>query len=254
MEGAVGSCPCRIELPAGGRDPNAGATPDSYFPLLLAAAGGWGDILSLLLFHGADVNASMGDYHSQRRTALMAATEAGQGEIVQELCRAGAGVNAPFTLRDGTTPLMMAAARGSVPLTTTLLGAGALVNQGCTDAMGDRGRGPLAAAAGTAGSQEVTLVLLGAGAGPGGARGGEGHKPPLGARGGGAKGSAGGRPGVGVGSGPVRGAVGGCHRQCVGGRCRAGRMWMPWMPWVGAPWCWARRPGGPGQGGPSTAC
>jgi ankyrin repeat protein len=173
----AGSVPLVIELLAGGADPNERATPDSYFPLLLAAAGGWGDILSLLLFHGADVNASMGDYHSQRRTALMAATEAGQGEIVKELCRAGAGVNAPFTLRDGTTPLMMAAARGSVPLTTTLLGAGALVNQGCTDAMGDRGRGPLAAAAGTAGSQEVTLVLLGAGAAMEAARERDGYTP-----------------------------------------------------------------------------
>ena len=147
-----------VELLSKGADPNGRGVPDSTFPLLLAAKLGRRDIVGLLLEHGAAIEATMGDYHCAKRNALMAASEAGQVEIVRDLCAAGANANAQ-TFRDGTTTLMLAAFRGSLSLCTILLDAGARVNDGCTDAMGDKGRGPLAVAAGEGWVEECQLFL-----------------------------------------------------------------------------------------------
>jgi ankyrin repeat protein len=123
-------CEALLDL---GASPNERATPDSRFPLLIAAAGGRRAVLELLLQRGAEVDATMGDYQCARRSSLLAAAAGGQVEMVALLCTAGADVNR-FVLRDGSTALALAAARGSLPTVRILLASGALVNKACHDA------------------------------------------------------------------------------------------------------------------------
>ena len=140
-----------------GANPNERATPDSRFPLLIAAVGGRREVLQLLLARGADVDATMSDYQCQRRTALVAAAAAGQVEIVALLAAAGANLNA-YRLRDGSSALAMAAARGALPTVRCLLAAGAHVNLASMD-----GTTPLHMAA-AEGWVETCRVLLASGA------------------------------------------------------------------------------------------
>ncbi len=146
-----------LELLDRGANPNERAVPDSRFPLLIAAEGGRREVLALLLERGAAVDAAMSDYSCAARTALLAATQAGQVDCVGLLVAAGADVNR-CALRNGSTALMLAAERGALPLLRLLLASGAAVNATCSD-----GATALHCAAGE-GWIETSKALLGAGA------------------------------------------------------------------------------------------
>ena len=108
-----------------GFNPNQQTSGDCSTPLALSVIHGTADIATLLFEHGAqpDVPAS-----PDGATALHCAANAEQEvpEMVALLLQNGADVN--LVRRDGTTALMLAAARGHAETVRVLLAAGADVN------------------------------------------------------------------------------------------------------------------------------
>ena len=84
---------------------------------------------------GADADAPPA--YKQGRTALQAASENGNIELVRLLIRAGADINAPPAYKQGRTALQAASKNGNIELVQLLLQVGADVNAPLT---GDYGR------------------------------------------------------------------------------------------------------------------
>ncbi|MDE3154414.1 MAG: ankyrin repeat domain-containing protein, partial [Acidobacteriota bacterium] len=105
-----------------GADVNA-AQADGMTALHWAAVNGDVDLAKMLMYAGADVNAStrVGGY-----TALDIAAKDGHAEMVEALLKGGADPNGAD--EHGTTPLMLASASGNVQAVSDLLTAGAKVN------------------------------------------------------------------------------------------------------------------------------
>ena len=120
--------------------------------LFAAAEQGNAEVVRTLLSHDADVNNS--DGHG--RTALFAAAGQGNVEVVQALLSHGADVNE--SVEDGRTALFLAAEQGNVEVVQNLLSHGADVSKSDRD-----GETALFAAA-RQGSVEVVQALLGHGA------------------------------------------------------------------------------------------
>ncbi|XP_066594349.1 ankyrin repeat and KH domain-containing protein 1 isoform X2 [Prorops nasuta] len=91
-------------------------------PLMEAASAGHVDIVSLLIAHGADVNAQS----TSGNTPLMYACAGGHENVVRVLLKAGANVEDHN--ENGHTPLMEAASAGHVPVAKILLEYGAGIN------------------------------------------------------------------------------------------------------------------------------
>lgn len=125
-----------------------------YTALHAAAAAGQENAVSLLLQHGALVNAATADAEGDR--ALHIATLHGHASIMALLISAGADVNTANA--DGTTPLHVAAQAADVPIARLLLDAGA-----DADAADADGTTPLHIAA-EAGDAPIVSLLLDAGA------------------------------------------------------------------------------------------
>jgi ankyrin repeat protein len=110
---------------------NAGANIDSNAhgstALVWASHRGNKEIVRMLLYRGANVNASMSDGN----TALMWATNSGNEEIVRMLLDRGATVNASNSY--GNTALSLASSRENTELVKMLLKAGANVNASDVD-------------------------------------------------------------------------------------------------------------------------
>jgi len=117
VKAAMGGASGEASLDVNGQDAS-GRTA-----LLEAAWGGGGDIVKLLLEHGADPNIA----DKSGFTPLMRAVEGGHQPIAAALIEKGADVNCRGRVR-GTTPLMLAAEGGDQKLITLLLGAGARIN------------------------------------------------------------------------------------------------------------------------------
>jgi len=105
-----------------GVDVNA-AQGDGMTALHWAALSGDVDLAKMLLYAGANLNAStrLGAF-----TPLLLASKSGQESMVSTLLEAGANPN--DTTTNGTTALMLAAASGSVDAVTALLDRGASIN------------------------------------------------------------------------------------------------------------------------------
>ncbi|XP_064628158.1 ankyrin repeat domain-containing protein 17-like isoform X2 [Lineus longissimus] len=91
-------------------------------PLMEAASGGFVDIVTLLIAHGADVNAQS----SAGNTPLHYAACGGYADVVRVLIKAGANVEEHN--ENGHTPLMEAASAGHVGVAKILLESGAGIN------------------------------------------------------------------------------------------------------------------------------
>jgi len=105
-----------------GFNPNQEPAGDCSTPLALAVARGNADTVTLLVEHGAQVNAQAGP---DGRTALLCIADLQQDvpEMAALLLQSGADAN--LTGQDGTTALMLAASRGHVETVRLLLAAGA---------------------------------------------------------------------------------------------------------------------------------
>jgi ankyrin repeat protein len=90
--------------------------------LIIAAEEDYGDIASLLVAHGADVNAKSED----GSTALMNAAAEGNAEIVSLLISKGADLNTADN--SGQTPLIKAAGEGQARAVEILVAHGADIN------------------------------------------------------------------------------------------------------------------------------
>jgi ankyrin len=135
-------------LLAAGARPNA-ASASGETPLMIAVRAGAFEVVDALLVRGADVNVAE---PSHGQTALMWAASRGHDRIVQRLIAAGADVKARSRVRrrtvqlntrysdqntvrgvtetdlGGFTPILFAARAGNVESTSSLLAAGANVN------------------------------------------------------------------------------------------------------------------------------
>jgi ankyrin repeat protein len=116
-------------LLAAGADPNS-LDPLGGTPLLTACWLGQTSIVSLLLAHGANVNAV---HREAAASALEYAVLKGRPDIVELLLAAGANVGTRY--RGGQTVLHLAAARASVPVLNQLLSAKA--DLAATDDLGN---------------------------------------------------------------------------------------------------------------------
>jgi len=116
--------PRLLELIKKGADVNA-RDPFGGTPLMIAAKRGFSNIVSALLENGADPNATMSPPTDPKLTytALHSAAEMANNEIVIQLIRAGANVNAATEY--GETPLISAACFGNNSTVRILLEHGA---------------------------------------------------------------------------------------------------------------------------------
>jgi ankyrin repeat protein len=92
--------------------------------LTIACEGGFSEIVTILLTHGANVNLP----NSYGHTPLMLACDEGFPEIVTILLKHGANTDIPNYNLDNYTALMMACQRGHVEIVTLLIKHGANVN------------------------------------------------------------------------------------------------------------------------------
>jgi ankyrin repeat protein len=113
-----GSLPCVRALLVAGADPNANNDFDEQ-PLTYAVRGGSVPIATALLKAGGDPRGKRSDLRP-----LHEAVEKGDRKLASLLLAAGAAVDAA-TPGDRTTPLMLAARGGDVPMLRLLLGGGA---------------------------------------------------------------------------------------------------------------------------------
>ena len=143
----------RMLLQAGADVDERGHSGDT--PLQIGAAEGEAKILSVLLEHGANINAPASEY-KYGRTALQAAASTGNREIVQQMLKAGAEVNAIASPRYGCTTLQAAVESGNGELVMMLISIGADVNAPASE-LG--GRTCLQAAAETARADLVHMLL-----------------------------------------------------------------------------------------------
>ncbi|MFQ5779665.1 MAG: ankyrin repeat domain-containing protein [Nitrospiria bacterium] len=125
---------------------------DGMTPLWIASAGGYTDIVKLLITAKADVNLA----ENNGMTPLGIASAAGHTDIVRQLIRAKADVNAATT--SGVTPLYMASAEGRTDIVKQLITARADVNLATKS-----GATPLFAAS-AAGHADIVHLLMEAGA------------------------------------------------------------------------------------------
>lgn len=161
-EGERGAAPVEIEgagearAPAGGSERAGGAVEPASELTLAIRADDVGAVVAAL-DGGADANERLPEHVAGLAgTPLMLAAREARPEIVAELLRRGADVEARSP--SGATPLMLAAQRSEPDTVLALLNAGADVN-----ARTDSGRTPLIAAA-AAGSTASLRALLEAGA------------------------------------------------------------------------------------------
>ena len=105
-----------------GADPESRG-PDGYTVLMVATKKGHGEIVEILLAHGADPNAQEARYGG---TALMLAAESGNLEIVRALLDVGADVNA--RAEEGMTALLLTMESGSLEVFRLRLEYGADAN------------------------------------------------------------------------------------------------------------------------------
>jgi ankyrin repeat protein len=103
--------------------------PDGFFPLGLAAFFGHGEIVRLLLENGAQ--ATPAARNAQRVTALHGAVARGDGDIVKMLLEHGADPNA--RQESGFVPLHEAAANGKEAIARLLVEHGARVDAAADD-------------------------------------------------------------------------------------------------------------------------
>ena len=127
-------------------------------PLMYAAAGGYTDIMELLIQHGADlrcntVNEANTNGYSRlcHRTPIMMAADRGHPAAVEVLLRHGVNINTPLVRCN--TPLSLAVMHGRLEVVRTLLAYGVDVN------VSRRAGSPLMKAA-RGGHLEVVRVLL----------------------------------------------------------------------------------------------
>ena len=108
---------------------DANETDGNGEPVLvaLAARGGSGEDVELLIAAGADVAAVGAD----KRSAIHCAGEQGHAEVIRTLVRAGANCNQ--TTGKGATPLWVSCLNGQLGSLTALLDAKADVNQARTN-------------------------------------------------------------------------------------------------------------------------
>jgi ankyrin repeat protein len=101
-------------------------------PLIVASMNGHGEVVSLLLEHGADVNAPE---NVEKRTALMFASENGHQDVVATLLTHGADINAVTggAYFYGCSALIFALRNGHEALAKTLIKRGANLNARHTD-------------------------------------------------------------------------------------------------------------------------
>ncbi len=137
----TGASEATAALLAAGADPNVAETVKGQTALMWAAAGGYADIVRLLIEHGADVGAAT----------------APSADRVPNTCRICAWKPSP----GGFTALMFAARAGDIETVSSLLDAGADIDR----ATAEYGS-PLVLAA-ASGHEELALYLLEAGAAPG---------------------------------------------------------------------------------------
>jgi hypothetical protein len=120
------------EMIDNGADVNEVVKLQDYPPLVIAAIKGNVGISRILLDHGADLNKGSliqtgdGSFHIHR-TALMAACEYGQLEMVRFLIEKGASVNYIMNYNQ-YTPLMFAVEQGHLEIAKLLVSAGAHTN------------------------------------------------------------------------------------------------------------------------------
>ncbi|EXF78816.1 hypothetical protein CFIO01_01655 [Colletotrichum fioriniae PJ7] len=108
--------------------------PSEETPLHAAVRGGYPDIVSLLLNHGAHTQLEYGAYiegygrYGTDETPLVTATKLGHMDIVEALLLKGAFIDARSDFHHHRTPLAFAAAQGRADLVSLLLEHGASVN------------------------------------------------------------------------------------------------------------------------------
>ena len=134
------------------REHNGQLTLMNYTALMWAAYKGHGNVVKVLLAHGADISVR----DSEKRTPLMMAASAGHLDIVRMLADAGADIHARSNYSD--TALFMAASGGHRAVLAWLIEKGAAV-----DEVNDTGETALMAAA-LRGHTRVVEILVKSGA------------------------------------------------------------------------------------------
>jgi len=131
------------------------ARPGGITPLMVAALIGRVDLVRHLLAAGASVRA----VDDKGSSALYLAAQAAHADVVRDLLAAGSVVDQPRTdgYAAGTTPLCIAAEKGSAAVVSLLIDAGAAIDHSPAD-----GGTPLIASA-QRGHVEVVKLLLAAG-------------------------------------------------------------------------------------------
>ena len=156
MAAEVGALDIVTALVQAGADCTVMAHAAAITPLIVAAAAGMEEMVSLLLAITTDVDALHDDKSAM--SALMAAASNGSSLIVDHILKAGANVN--LRNSDGVTALMHAAVLSHLDVVVQLLEAGADLHATDND-----GFDALVAAA-TGGSAEVAQLLLSKGLNP----------------------------------------------------------------------------------------
>lgn len=110
------------ELLERGVGPDRGVAYDGSTPLVIAARGGHGEVVRMLIERGAALDTRTDDGSA----LLMHAVSGGSVEAVYALLLVGANVNEVND--DGVTPLILASNSGYLEVARVLIEAGALVN------------------------------------------------------------------------------------------------------------------------------
>ncbi|MCA8924395.1 MAG: ankyrin repeat domain-containing protein, partial [Planctomycetes bacterium] len=108
---------------------SSAVAPWGRTPLMVAAAAGYGEVVGLLLEHGANPQTQDRDYEEGERTALMLAAAGGNVTTVRILLKGGADPNVKD--QEGLTALMHAALSGEAASLRLLLAAGARIDARC---------------------------------------------------------------------------------------------------------------------------
>lgn len=132
-------------------------------PLMRAAWAERGDVVALLLAHGADIDAGEEGVHDPGRTALICAVQGEDMEIPRTLLEHGASPD--LGRKSGMPPIYYASEAGNAALIRLLLEHGASVNIDAAEGSFQSRCNPLHAAAGK-GDPDIVDLLLDSGARP----------------------------------------------------------------------------------------